>query len=325
MAMERDIEWVGRMGEKRMPNKDEGSGKEKDMADELQETFHKGMKTRAMAAGLGFMPTPEMAGAQTGTGGKDESASKESQSFAASIITKSMELMDTQNKRLETSIEEERKKAKEAADAGQQAQEQMHKDRLEFFKILQGQLEGAKRTSDIEVFKQVHEAFQAMQPDKKEMGPAIVDGNLTLQLEQMRENHDLKIQELNDNRSERQRQWEMEMAKWKDESELRWAEYKDKRDMRDRASGGFMQMVAAIVDGIEKDQQAELGTVATATPTQEAAERPPSKLSQHQNPPQTQQSVTLPCPSCDTPIEIHRGDTKVICSQCGSDHEVVTE
>lgn len=305
-----------------MPKEDKGD-KEKDMAEELQETFNKGLRTRAMAAGLGFAPTPEMVGIQPGTGGKGESGPKEQETFAASIITKSMELMDNQNKRLETSIEEERKKAKEAAEAGQDAQSQMHKDRLEFFKILQGQLEGAKRTSDIEIFKQVHDAFQSMQPDKKETGPVVMDSGLSLKLEEMRENHDLKIQELNDNRSERQRQWEMEMAKWKDESDLRWAEYKDKRDMRDKASGGFMQMIAAIVDGIEHDQQADSGQVATAT--QEIKERPATKLGPQQNPSQVQQTINLPCPDCDSPIEIHRGDTKVICPQCGSDHDVVTE
>lgn len=168
------------------------------------------------------------------------------------------------------------------------------------------------------VFRNVFTLFREF---KAEMGtnqppatPPPVDGptqvalkNIDITIEKMREDHDLRMQELNDARAARERQAAREQHRWEQEFDLKRTEVIDSHRTRERSIGVLEDLGGALQDGVLARKR---GGGAATKPDEESE----------------QSRVRVPtrfrC-SCGNEIQVAAGTQEVICSSCGTVHDLV--
>lgn len=143
--------------------------------------------------------------------------------------------------------------------------------------------------------------------------PASIDANVSIQLEGMRQNHELAMKRLDLEIEKMKSEYSWKLQEWKDNREIKLQEYEDSKKMRDGAFGVIGDIAAAASaafgGGEPNSIAAQPGQVQPA-------------------PGQDRQFeafiVNFPCQLCHTVIAVPAGAPKVKCPnpECGTEYEI---
>lgn len=222
-------------------------------------------------------------------------------SLSTTIVTNAMATQEAAIKRAEDSAEANDGKVEKYREEARLAGERVHEVQIDQLAKMMGTINstmedikrGAQPKTAIETIQEAEALLTLMHSKVAPTAPAApaVDTKLTLELEQMKQNHEMAIKHLDMELAKMNQEFQLKMAEFSDGKALRWREYEDKKAFRHDGLTGFQDLIGAVSQGISQDMGVSGG----------AEESMGASVS------------NFPCEFCGTTIEVPPGGGKVTC------------
>lgn len=267
----------------------------------------------------------------TGGEAKSEPKRDETPSFASTIVGKAIDSQDKitgrmleQEKNLREEIGALKKEAQENLNKYLQTSQERAQDVLARAQELieKAQAEGAPENV-LARFRQMKEVAKELQTEGEGKKPPSVDSRLALDLEKMREEHELKMEELKNQRDEANKKWDLQLRQMDDDSKLRWKKYDDDKDRGDKVMTGLGDLLHGAKAGIETDMARE-GSGATHS-NASAGQASEGAMPAGDNETVLRvQALSFPCTTCGAKVNVPdlAGEQVLDCPGCHAEYKV---
>lgn len=195
-------------------------------------------------------------------GGEEKKETPPQENITATIVTKSMESQDKAMARygeeraaLSLEIDKLRKENLEGQIRYNDAALARAKDIEERAKTAMDRAiaEGAPEKV-VERFRGLKELVKELQGEGGARETPTIDPRFALDMEKLKQDHELKMEEIKAGREETNKQWDLKFEQLKEDNKLKWREYEDKKDFRKEGLGGLKEIVESAVAGFKGEK-----------------------------------------------------------------------
>lgn len=237
----------------------------------------------------------------------------EKENLGSTIITKSMDITDRNLERQGAEVEKLRKEREATNDKLYQERMAHYNtfftEREARLKDIEDRIAKASQqpgSTSIEIYKQVKgelaSLFNEMEQFKKgTMGAQVgvgLDAATAIKLKQMELDQAIALNEMQEDRMQKQREWELTKLKWEDEKTFRWEQFHSSEKTKQGAWSGLSDLAASIGENVQITREG-------------IAEQPPPAEQKEQ---EIQAEITsFLCPLCKTKIMLPENAVEAIC------------
>ena len=286
-------------------------------------------KTQAMelaAVGKEMGITAEEAAAINTVAKENKSAGQEA--LATTIVSKSMDLMNNMNTKLQSDAQAASTQLNNAIEEKNQAKQDVLVLQIQNLQKIADKYENAMKELQenqkpeklIELFtglRKLNEELTGVKQGGSTPAQAIAsDGSLQLQMQKMQQDHELAMKNMDIQLAQFNQKFGLELAQFNEENKRKWQEYQDNKKMKEQGLGGLEDILGAIGAGLARDRQAE--------EISEAANISADVGNGGQEKQLIADLTKFRCPTCGSDIIVPEGAESASCpnEQCGAVYKI---